>query len=222
MMSFFRQPQQVRQREIEYFDTLREFQPEAFAKRLNHLIEEEFSRKMRVGVVFLCIGTDRSTGDSLGPLVGRGLRERLGRGAVLGTLEQPVHAMNLEFYVRRLRTRFADHLVIAVDASVGSADHVGYATLERGALRPGLGVSKELGEVGDISITGIVGGASSADPLMLQSVRLSMVMCMAERICESIVEATRRWELPVTRENAQICWNGITANTLKKREQRQC
>ena len=53
---------------------------------------------------------------------------------------------------------------------------MGYATLGRGALQPGLGVSKELEAVGDISITGIVGGAGSRDPVMLQSVRLSMVM----------------------------------------------
>lgn len=65
---------------------------------------------------------------------------------------------------------------MAIDASVGSPDHVGFATLGKGALQPGLGVSKELMEVGDISITGIVGGPGSHDPVMLQSVRLSMVM----------------------------------------------
>ena len=38
---------------------------------------------------------------------------------------------------------------------------MGYATLGRGALQPGLGVSKELQAVGDIAITGIVGGVGS-------------------------------------------------------------
>ena len=77
--------------------------------------------------------------------------------------------------------------MVAVDASVGNREHVGYLTLgERGALRPGLGVSKELGAVGDIFITGIVGGCSSYDPLMLQSVRLSVVMRMADCISRSI------------------------------------
>ena len=54
--------------------------------------------------MFLCIGTDRSTGDSLGPLVGHKLRRRSLRGAaVIGTLDKPVHAMNLELYVRYIR-----------------------------------------------------------------------------------------------------------------------
>lgn len=83
---------------------------------------------------------------------------------------------------------------MAIDASVGSPDHVGFATLGKGALQPGLGVSKELMEVGDISITGIVGGPGSHDPVMLQSVRLSMVMKMADCICESIALVERFWE----------------------------
>ena len=85
-------------------------------------------------------------------------------------------------------------VVVAIDASVGSLDHVGYATLGRGALQPGLGVSKELQAVGDIAITGIVGGVGSRDPVMLQSVRLSMVMKMADCICESIFLVERLWE----------------------------
>ena len=59
-------------------------------------------------------------------------------------------------------------------------------TLEKGPLRPGLGVRKELAAVGDISITGIVGGAESGDPLFLQSIRLSMVMRLADCISRSI------------------------------------
>ena len=102
--------------------------------------------------------------------------------------------MNLELYIRYIQAHYSWYVVVAIDASVGSPDHVGYATLGRGALQPGLGVSKELEAVGDISITGIVGGAGSRDPVMLQSVRLSMVMKMADCICESISLVERFWE----------------------------
>ena len=57
------------------------------------------AEKQKAGVIFLCIGTDRSTGDSLGPLGGHKLRKcRLKKAAVIGTLDKPVHAMNLELY----------------------------------------------------------------------------------------------------------------------------
>ncbi len=186
----------IRKREdISYYDTSGAFEAERFAAHLNRLIMEELQRQGKDGVIFLCIGTDRSTGDSLGPLIGHKLRRRrLKRAAVIGTLEKPVHAMNLDLYARYIRLHYPDYVVVAIDASVGSPDHVGFATLGRGALQPGLGVSKDLEAVGDISITGIVGGGGSQDPVMLQSVRLSMVMKMADCICESIALVERFWE----------------------------
>ncbi|MFT4005769.1 MAG: spore protease YyaC [Lacrimispora sp.] len=139
------------------------------------------------GVLFLCIGTDRSTGDSLGPLIGYKLKEKgLEHIEILGTLERPVHAMNLETYQSVLKLRYPNHVVVAVDASVGNMEHIGYVTLGKGALKPGLGVSKELQAVGDLFITGIVGSCGNYDPLMLQSIRLSVVMRMADCISRSI------------------------------------
>ena len=182
-------------RNIYYFNSNRNFKAEAFASRLHQMIEEEKARQGKKGVVFLCIGTDRSTGDSLGPLIGYKLRDmKTFSAAVFGTLERPVHAMNLEEYARVIKNCYHDCLVVAVDASVGNREHVGYLTLGKGALRPGLGVSKELGAVGDIFITGIVGGCSSYDPLMLQSVRLSVVMRMADCISRSIRIVEKFWD----------------------------
>lgn len=40
--------------------------------------------------------------------------------------------------------------------------------------------------MGDIFITGIVGSSRSGDPLMLQSIRLSVVMRLADCISRSI------------------------------------
>lgn len=184
-----------RREDISYYNTQSEYEADQFALHLDRLIRQEMAETGKGGVMFLCIGTDRSTGDSLGPLIGHKLRDRhLGGAAVIGTLDKPVHAMNLDLYARYIRLHYPDYVVVAIDASVGSPDHVGYATLGRGALQPGLGVSKELEAVGDISITGIVGGAGSRDPVMLQSVRLSIVMKMADYICEGICLVERLWE----------------------------
>ena len=55
---------------IAYYNTQSEFETEQFALHLNRLICEEMTATGKDGVMFLCIGTDRSTGDSLGPLIG--------------------------------------------------------------------------------------------------------------------------------------------------------
>ena len=174
-------------RKIYYFDSGKEYETEIFARTLHEMIGEIMEEEGKRGVLALCIGTDRSTGDSLGPLIGYKLKEHEVRQIqIVGTLERPIHAMNLEQSMAMIRIRYPKHVIVAVDASVGSQDHVGCITLGKGALRPGLGVCKDLQAVGDIFITGIVGGYGNYDPLMLQSVRLSMVMKMADYICESV------------------------------------
>ena len=183
------------EQEIYYYNSFRDFIPEDFAGRLFRMIREEKERKNKRGIVFLCIGTDRSTGDSLGPLIGYKLKQMNVTGAaVFGTLDRPVHAMNLDNYLAVLKNCYQDDLIVAVDASVGNREHVGYVTLGKGALKPGLGVSKELKSVGDIFITGIVGSCGSYDPLMLQSVRLSVVMQMADCISRGIGLVEKLWD----------------------------
>src|SRR5690625_2282795 len=58
-------------------------------------------------IVAICIGTDRSTGDSLGPLTGTFLsRFRPKNIHVYGTLHHPVHALNLEEHLREIKQTF--------------------------------------------------------------------------------------------------------------------
>ena len=97
---------------------------------------------------------------------------------MFGTLTQPIHAVNLNDTMDMIAGYYRDHIIVAVDASVGKYEHVGYITLGRGAIRPGLGVSKNLMSVGDIFITGIVGCGGGFEPL-LQNTRLSVVMELA-------------------------------------------
>lgn len=185
----------IGRKNIHYFESGEDFLVEEFGMILHQMVQEVAREKQKEGVVFLCIGTDRSTGDSLGPLIGYKLKDQMISGVrVLGTLDCPVHALNLEQSILLLKLRYPNHVIVAIDASVGSFHHIGCITVGKGSLRPGLGVRKELQEVGDMFITGIVGGYGNRDPLMLQSVRLSTVMQMADCICESIIFVERFWQ----------------------------
>ncbi len=181
--------------ELYYFDAAEKYEPVRLAARLYLMIQEEMRKRNKSDVLVLCIGTDRSTGDSLGPLIGYHLRKmRLRHIRVFGTIYRPIHAMNLRETLRILKQYYPDHLIVAVDASVGCGDRVGSVTLGRGAIKPGLGVCKQLQPVGDLFITGVVSGGGAGDPMMLQSIRLGMVMQMAECISESICLVEKLWE----------------------------
>ena len=135
-------------------------------------------------VVFACIGTDRSTGDALGPLVGQRLL-RLGfpAASVIGTLEEPLHALNLRDRMAPVLERPDRPLVVAVDAALGPSAGVGTVHLRGGGLLPGQGVGKDLPQVGELSVTATVNiQAGAMDVQILQSTRLFVVQELAEMI----------------------------------------
>jgi putative sporulation protein YyaC len=139
-------------------------------------------------VVLLGIGTDRSTGDSLGPLVGSRVNELApGLLPVFGTLDDPVHAVNLAEKIEAIKNSFPFPLIIAVDASLGQPQNVGAITIGKGHLKPGTGVHKELPPVGDIFITGVVNIGGYLEYLVLQNTRLGLVMKMADCIARAVI-----------------------------------
>ena len=144
-------------------------------------------------IVILCIGTDRATGDCLGPLVGEHLKHVLPEIPVYGTLEKPVHAINLEETVQTLYEEHVDPYIIAIDASLGVPEHIGYITLSQTPLMPGKGVNKKLPAIGHLSITGIVNVAGFPNSILLQSTRLHTVMiladCISNAICQYFADA---------------------------------
>lgn len=148
--------------------------------------------------VILCIGTDRVTGDSLGPLVGTFLAAYAEQNflirqkrafPVYGTLDFPVHALNLENTWKQIKKKHPHNPVIAVDASLGTKRHLGYITVGQGSLQPGAGVQKNLSSVGDFFVTGIINTAVPEAQLALQNTRLSSVTGMACCIAHGLLYA---------------------------------
>ena len=162
-------------------------------------LRQRASRRLAV----VCIGTDRSTGDALGPLVGTLLARSgelpAGTVTLMGTLEEPVHAGNLDQAIARLATLEPGTTVLAVDACLGRSENVGSISAGRGALQPGAGVNKSLPAVGHLFVTGTVNVGGFMEYFVLQNTRLGLVLRMAEAIAAGIALATRlhfgTWEL---------------------------
>jgi putative sporulation protein YyaC len=137
--------------------------------------------------LILCIGSDRSTGDSLGPLVGAYLsRLRLPRTMIWGTLADPVHALNLETYMQKIGGGREGPFIIAVDASLGKPGSIGLIEVGKGPLFPGAGVNKKLPPVGNIYLSGIVNLGGFMEQMVLQSTRLFHVMEIANVIARGL------------------------------------
>ena len=141
----------------------------------------------------MCIGTDRSTGDALGPLVGERLHNMCPYAEVMGNLENPVHAGNLVKVLDHIQTTYKNPFIIAVDASLGRSENVGTIKIAPGTLKPGAGVNKKLPPVGDFHITGVVNIGGFMEYLVLQNTRLFTVMKMVDIISLGILEGLQNF-----------------------------
>ncbi len=145
-------------------------------------------------IVYLCIGTDRATGDCLGPLVGTRLSSLTPKSNIWGTLENPTHATNLLDKLSAIKAKYNYPLIIAIDASLGKANRIGYINVKEGSLKPGTALKKVLPEVGDFHISGVVNIGGFLEHQVLQNTRLHIVYAMANIIAKSLHLANYRFE----------------------------
>ncbi|MDP4125540.1 MAG: spore protease YyaC [Bacillota bacterium] len=158
--------------------------------KLETRLVDLFAHARKRPAVILCIGTDRSTGDALGPLIGTHLsRLNLPKLHVYGTLDEPVHAQNLGENIKFIQNSLVNPFIIAIDACLGRIDSVGCITLADGPIKPGAGVHKELPEVGEAHITGIVNVGGFMEFMVLQNTRLNLVWRMSENISSLITRS---------------------------------
>lgn len=172
-------------KEIYYFNSKDVSSVYDFCKTFSMILKKKATVNQEI--VLLCIGSDRATGDCLGPIIGYKLSKLSYPNLfVYGTLEKPVHAKNLTETITEINENHSNPLLIAIDASLGTTKHVGFITLGEGSIQPGVGVDKELPAVGDIFITGIVNISGMLNHMLLQTTRLDVVMKLADYICVGV------------------------------------
>lgn len=144
-------------------------------------------------ITFCCIGTDRSTGDALGPLTGSFLASYHSFPfEVIGTLENPLHAINLASTVEEIQQRPSPPFIVAIDACLGIEKNIGQILVHEGPLLPGKAVKKELPPIGDISVKGIVNVGGFMEMLVLQNTRLNITYSMSNKIARALLLAWQR------------------------------
>ena len=139
-------------------------------------------------LIFICIGSDRSTGDSLGPLIGYKLKTLYNKYIhIYGSLDNPIHAQNITDIMSKINSYYNNPYIVAIDSCLGKSSNVGKIIIKQQPLVPGAALNKNLNPIGNMSIIGVVNIASSFEFLTLQSTKLSLVMNLADIISQSIL-----------------------------------
>lgn len=150
-----------------------------------HQIRRQHPDIRPVDIAFVCIGTDRSSGDCLGPVTGTLLKQR-GYARVIGTLDDPCDADTLR---DKLAALAGCALSIAIDACLGAEASVGSFLVGDRPLAPGQSVRCDLPSAGDYSIAAVVNRSGYKNYWSLQTASLALVLRMSDEIVQSVSRA---------------------------------
>ncbi len=149
---------------------------------LKHLYKTQYP-------VIICVGSDLAIGDSLGPIIGSELTYKLfGKAYVYGTLESPITAKEIKTVFNTINNLHPKSKVLVIDAAVGNKEEIGKIKIKDTGLKPGLGINKDLEEIGDVSIIGIVSDKENPKNNIYNETRLSLIKKISSLIVLGIIE----------------------------------
>lgn len=105
-------------------------------------------------IVFICIGSNKVTGDCLGPLVGSYLKSMY-KATVYGDMENPINYQNAEKIMKKVENNNSESLKVIIDSALGK--NIGDIIIDDGKVEIGKGLNKNKNIYGDISIKVVVG-----------------------------------------------------------------
>ena len=134
--------------------------------------------------IFLCVGSDKITGDAFGPIVGENLKKLF-----KNFYNNIKVVVNLEKEVNNIINLYENPCIIAIDAALSKTENIGKIVVSNSKTKFGRGTNKKMIEVGDISIKGIVAkdhNMPRCNYQELQNTSLNIVMNLADITAEGI------------------------------------
>lgn len=153
---------------------------------------EAIKEKINAVPVYMCIGTEKVFSDSLGPRVGTILNLCMQKPMfVYGVCDQNITAENLCRSYDFIRAMHPNNPIVVVDAGVGEAEQLGKVQLCDNGILPGAATNKNLPQIGDVGIVGIVAERGMADFYTLNSAKDKLVGEVAQFIAEALIVASQ-------------------------------
>ena len=146
-------------------------------------------------LIFLCIGTNKIVGDSVGPIIGNNLKSIENEYMqIYGTLDNTLNFINAKQTIEKIYNNFEKPFLITIDAALSKTSNIGDIVLSEGYIKIGKALQKSICFYSNINIKCVVGRSYMEK--------------------ENNLEELKRVSLNETLEIANIVTNGIK-NVLK-------
>lgn len=142
-------------------------------------------------IIFLCIGTTKVTGDSVGPIVGTKLKQKLKYQKNINIIGDIENNISYEI-IKNIINDLNNELVIVIDSCLADKNNVGKIFIQNSGLKYAEALKKSNKYIGNASIKAIVGqntNSSVRNYLNLKKVSEEQVQEMSQIISNGIIEA---------------------------------
>ena len=129
-----------------------------FEKKLEEQIVDLINNKRFSNIIFLCIGTSKITGDSIGPIVGSNIKRLENEYIhIYGTVENNLNFNNAKKIIENINSNYINPCIITIDAALSNNNSLGDIVLGKGFMKIGKALEKSLCFYSDINIKCVVG-----------------------------------------------------------------
>lgn len=118
-------------------------------------------------ITFVCIGTKEIIWDSIGPEVGSYLKSQIEPKKVIGDLE---HNICSEIDLINNYSKIKNKYIIAIDTAISSKELEGEIFINNTPIIMGLGINKNKGIIGDLSIKASICNLKKVDKKYVKNI----------------------------------------------------
>lgn len=100
-------------------------------------------------ILFVCIGTNKVLADSVGPIVGTYLKEKLNKNLIIGDCNKNVcKRTHLIYNYLKIKNKY----IVAIDSAIASPKLIGEIFITQKPIQMGMASNNEKGKVGNLGI----------------------------------------------------------------------
>lgn len=164
-----------------------------FTEQFCNTICKLTQNKIYSNIIFLCIGTDRVTGDTFGPLIGYKLKNALKYNKnieILGDLNKTVSNENILDIIEYIKNNYKNPFIVSIDSALSLSRNIGDIVVQDKGIYLGSCIRNNKVYIGDMNIQGVVGKntcVANKNFIQLQNTNLGMVMNMADIVTKGIL-----------------------------------
>lgn len=127
--------------------------------RITNILTKEIKKNKYDKFIFLCIGSNKLIGDSLGPRVGEILQNNLleDNTMVIGDMKDELNYLKVNHHLKIKLKQYKFPFIITIDAALSDKEYIGKIVINRRYLEIGKALEKEKYILGNLNIKVITG-----------------------------------------------------------------